>query len=157
MTELNPEECRRQLSYNPDTGLLMWKEKRQGRRRITGQRPNKRGYLSVRIEGKCVAAHRVIWAIHYGEDPGKLQVDHIDRDRCNNRIDNLRLVTNQENRINCNSYWGVHRHKNRWRIVLANRDDSVTRRSVSCPLLGRYEFLDHRRNEWGVELPFKPG
>ena len=48
----------------------------------------------------CV--HRIIWAIHNGEDPGELQVDHINGKRNDNRIGNLRLVTPSENDRNRN-------------------------------------------------------
>ena len=44
-------------------------------------------------------AHRLIWIYHYGQDPD-LDIDHIDRNRANNRIENLRLVTRSQNNHN---------------------------------------------------------
>ena len=63
-------------------------------------RPNHDGYTVVTINGKEYMAHRIIWKIHTGEDPSVLEIDHINRDRKDNRIENLRAVTRQENQKN---------------------------------------------------------
>ena len=44
--------------------------------------------------------HRIIWAYHYGAIPSNLQIDHIDGDRVNNTIGNLRLATHSQNKSN---------------------------------------------------------
>ena len=59
------------------------------------------GYYQVRKESKLQLVHRVIWEMHYGEiEQGKL-IDHIDGDRTNNKLSNLRLVTKSGNARNC--------------------------------------------------------
>lgn len=58
------------------------------------------GYIRVRIAGKEYRAHRLIWEMHYGAIPDGMLVDHIDRDVFNNRIENLRLATRQQNNAN---------------------------------------------------------
>lgn len=55
------------------------------------------GYIYVRIMGRLTPAHRVIWEMHYGEIPEGMEIDHINHIRDDNRIENLRLVTRQEN------------------------------------------------------------
>ena len=61
------------------------------------------GYRSVfvRFAGRrmCLLAHRVVWALQTGAWPVN-QIDHIDRDRANNRFVNLRDVTQDENHRN---------------------------------------------------------
>lgn len=54
------------------------------------------GYKRSKIFNKDYSAHRVIWAMHYGEWPDG-QIDHKNHDRTDNRISNLRVVTNQGN------------------------------------------------------------
>ena len=62
-----------------------------------------------------IVAHRLAWFLHYGDFvPKDIQLDHIDGNRSNNKISNLRKCTNQENQLNRKSigeipYKGVHR------------------------------------------------
>lgn len=56
------------------------------------------GYISVSIYGMIFNAHVIIFAIHHGYIPE--MVDHIDRDKTNNHIDNLRAATKTINAIN---------------------------------------------------------
>ena len=58
-----------------------------------------RGYLHAQLLGKKKLLHRLIWLYHYGEWP-KDQIDHINGIRDDNRIENLREVTNQQNSFN---------------------------------------------------------
>lgn len=64
---------------------------------------DKDGYIRVRISGKEYRAHRIIWEMFNGPIPEGLLIDHIDRDVYNNRIENLRLVTRQQNNMNSGS------------------------------------------------------
>lgn len=54
------------------------------------------GYINIIIDGKLYKAHRLIWLYHHGKWPSKL-IDHINRNKSDNRIENLREVSNQEN------------------------------------------------------------
>ncbi len=61
---------------------------------------NDSGYRVTRVNGKNYRVHRIIWEMHHGEIPCGLEIDHINRDRLDNRIENLRLATRHEQNLN---------------------------------------------------------
>lgn len=90
-----PEELRKRLRYEPATGKLYWlKGVCEIVEAFTSK--DKNGYPASMINRKHVYAHRVIWAMVHGEWPTS-SIDHINGQRDDNRIDNLRCVTHAEN------------------------------------------------------------
>lgn len=96
-------------------GRLVWKKKRgeekETRRwntRYAGKdagceyRPVKSvtNYVRVVISKEWKLAHRIVWEMHYGEIKEGLQIDHKNGDGCDNRIENLRLVSGSQNKKN---------------------------------------------------------
>ena len=55
------------------------------------------GYGVLTFKGERFSAHRVVWILHYGKIDKQLQIDHIDGNRSNNHISNLRLVSQEIN------------------------------------------------------------
>ena len=127
MTEHNlpdPKTLRKLLRYDPDTGGLFWLTRdvsffktegtcKMWNKRFAGKPVGEitaRGYIRMDILGRRLSAHRVIWAIHHNAWPVD-QIDHINGEVADNRIENLREVTNQENNKNrklpCNNTSGV--------------------------------------------------
>lgn len=105
---INPvsiEYLRAHFSYAPDTGILS---------RIKSVRFDMLGVQSgddVRIDGFDISKARVIWAVHYGYWPEKL-IDHVNRNRDDNTITNLREATHTQNQynkvqLNVHGYKGV--------------------------------------------------
>jgi hypothetical protein len=82
-------------------GLLIWRESRKHGKvkagAIAGWESKTDGYVRVCIEGMQYAAHRLIWRMHNPRGATPFILDHIDGDRSNNRIENLRKVTPTEN------------------------------------------------------------
>lgn len=58
------------------------------------------GYLHVRIDGRLYYTHRIVAQAYFGEIPEGCEIDHINRDRLNNAVENLRIVTPSENHRN---------------------------------------------------------
>lgn len=87
------------LHYDPETGLLTWKQSRGRVRRgqVAGSLGN-RGYWHVRCLGSLWLAHRIAWKLHTGVEPkAGLVIDHLNGDRTDNRWDNIRLTTQSVN------------------------------------------------------------
>lgn len=110
MNDVSPEILREFLTYDPDTGLLLWKSRDRKwfkddrswkiwNSRFAGKQAftsNRNGYLCGRIFDKAHQAHRVAWAIYYGDWP-KGFIDHINGKRSDNTISNLRSVSSSIN------------------------------------------------------------
>lgn len=125
-------ELRKRFSYDPETGLIT--------NHKTGKvydKANAHGYTLIAVfecgrtsNGKPVKirSHRLAWALHYGQWPcASLQMDHIDGNRTNNKVSNLRLVTNDENsknrglsKANTSGIQGIFWHKgaSKWQVQI---------------------------------------
>jgi hypothetical protein len=110
--------------------------------------PAPAGYLQAGIDGDHVLIHRLIYTHFHGPMPAHLVVDHINGNRQDNRIENLRLVTNSQNQQNRpramrhskTGVKGVAWEQNRYRariIVSGKRFD-----------LGRYKTLDEAKKAY---------
>jgi hypothetical protein len=111
--------------YDETTGNLYWKVKRCFKTDLSKpiSSKGKNGYIQVFTtlsgEKKNHSIHRLIWMMVYGVNP--TNIDHIDGNKLNNRISNLREVTHQQNMMNRkkrvdsnNAYKGIYKVKNTW-------------------------------------------
>lgn len=123
---IEPDVLRALLHYDPETGGLTWKPRSRdmfSRRRLwlswntrfAGKpafRNKSNGYWRGTLLHRVWPSHRVIWAIHYGRWPAGV-IDHINGDTLDNRIENLRCVTQAANLRNA----GVRRQPNASGVV----------------------------------------
>lgn len=72
------------------------------------------GYRMVSMNNKKYLSHRVIWYLVHGAWPDK-DIDHIDGDKLNNKLDNLRLASDSQNLRNQKKIKGYHKVGDKWR------------------------------------------
>lgn len=87
-------------------GFLYWKKSCDYRVKVgdVAGFEHSSGYVAVSVDSKLKLAHRVIWEMLRGEIPQNMEIDHIDKCRKNNKIENLRLVSRDENLKNKGMY-----------------------------------------------------
>lgn len=117
------EILREFFNYDKDTGLVTLL-KRTSQRTPAGfvvGSPNTSGYLKVSFKGESYPLSRLIWKLVTGADPSG-DIDHINRDRKDNRWTNLRDLTSQQNQLNRKAEGYRQLPNGRYRAVLQGRD-----------------------------------
>lgn len=120
---ISRDEIASRLSYDPTTGKFTHiKSVGSARRGACAGHLKDRGYVEIGIAGRRYAAHQLAWLLVYGDWPAS-QIDHVDGNRSNNAISNLRLCDQSLNNANtrkrdCNTsgHKGVawHRRQSKW-------------------------------------------
>lgn len=128
MTQLTASRLRELLNYESETGQFRWKIK-PNRSTVRGSIAGGRhslGYGSISIDDRDYLAHRLAWLYVHGRWP-KHQIDHINGDRSDNRLENLREADNSENnrnrgvqKNNKSGFKGVgfHKQTQKWRAKI---------------------------------------
>lgn len=137
--DIEPEMLRHLLRYEPETGKLFWlprteetggKRFRQFNKQFAGKEAlygnsGSHGYRMGAIFNRQYLTHRVVWALVNGAWPSR--IDHINGDKTDNRIANLRVATASENARNCalsprnkSGVVGVNwaKHAGKWRAAI---------------------------------------
>lgn len=157
---LRPEEAKSIWSYDSETGLISWRERpveafssenhwkrfcEKSEGKICGT-ITKRGYVVVSYNGYQYYAHRIAWVVCYGEWPLEY-IDHVDRDKLNNRIDNLRVVDPKKNSRNVSMS-----SRNSSGIVGVSYDESTeVWRARWSNLDGTRGYFGRSAKKWGFE------
>jgi hypothetical protein len=110
-----------QVEYTHD-GKLIWLHPRK--KSLVGTEcgyKTKNGYLRMACENKHVMVHHVVWYLHNGVWPDpSMDIDHINMDKLDNRIENLRQVSRTINALN-NRALGVSKNKQGWRARVGQK------------------------------------
>jgi hypothetical protein len=119
---ITQERLKELFRYNPETGeFLRIKGVKKGAAGTIAGTLALNGYVTISVDCKRYYAHRLAWLYTYGELP--VQIDHKDRDRANNALENLRAADNSTNGANKSKpsgskqrFKGVRKlkHANRW-------------------------------------------
>lgn len=124
------ERARQLFEYEPVTGLLF----RKGRhwKNYDGLpviSMDQDGYLRVKLFKRDLRVHRLVWLLHYGIWPTTF-IDHRNRVRTDNRIDNLRECTRQQNNQNHpprygRKFKGVNKVSDQYRAVIFTNGQQI--------------------------------
>ena len=134
IANLTPERLKSLLHYNEETGIFT---------RLVAASPRVKagdictcldsdGYIMIRVDWKRYKAHRLAWFYTHGVWPNG-QIDHINGERHDNRIENLRDVSpqgNQHNRRkastnNASGFLGVRFYKGSWRATICIAGNNI--------------------------------
>ena len=107
MNKITIEELNSRVLYNHETGYFMWLHcdayQKRWNSRFVGKKalnaPHSNGYLFGAIANCKIFAHRAAWAMFYGQWPDD-EIDHINHDKTNNKISNLRMACRSQNSKN---------------------------------------------------------
>ena len=137
--------------------------------RVLKQARSGDGYMTILLykngTRESCKVHQLIITTFCGKQPKSHQVDHIDRNPFNNKLDNLRFVTRAQNRMNTekqqgrrqdsSQFKGVSRNKNRWRARICKDKDVVwlgnfekeedaarAYDKAACKLFGEFAYLN---------------
>ena len=157
---LTLERLREILRYDADTGVFTWLKPLANRTKpgdIAGTVNKRTGYSLVAINYKMYMAHRLAWFYHYGVWPVDF-IDHIDMDKANNRISNLREATKSQNQANtkvrCDNKTGVKgvrfdRRRNKYKAIILGKQigrfDTVEQASAAYSDAAVKMFGDYAR------------
>ena len=98
---LTQEQLKEILHYDPETGHFTWIVS-QNNRSVAGKRAGhlaQNGYIRIGFKGNEYLGHRLAWFYSYGEWP-KHNIDHLNQNRSDNRLENLRDATHSQNSRN---------------------------------------------------------
>lgn len=136
MIDLSQEDLKRQIHYDPQTGIftrLVFKRGIQTRDIDHTGNVNAQGYIVIGINRKQFLAHRLAWLYVHGHFPK--YIDHINRIKTDNRLINLRSVTHSQNhenvmtrKDNTSGHKGVHFYKpyQRWQVYINHEGKRYT-------------------------------
>jgi hypothetical protein len=110
---MTPNRARELFAYDRETGDLWFRRDMR-----LARRSHPRGYYRATADGTGYLVHRLIWLIVYGRWPD--EIDHINRIKTDNRLQNLRNVSHSGNMQNRTKYAGkypkgVSRARDRWK------------------------------------------
>ena len=135
---------REYITYDRDTGTLTYRKSGKVCKSV-----DRDGYINVKVKGKRIGAHRVIWMLeHDTQIPAGMQVDHINRVITDNHIDNLRLATASQQNANKLSR-GIGRKQGKWRAQTKLNGKHIHIGLYDCPLIAHVKYVDKMREIHG--------
>lgn len=149
------EQLKTSLDYDAETGVFTWKirpSKAVKAGDVAGCVEKRIGYITIGIAGCIYKAHRLAWLYTHGEWPKGL-IDHINGNKADNRICNLRDVfadgnsqnVRKPNKRNKSGFMGVIWYQNKWRASMSVNGKSKWLGDYSTPEEAHQVYLEAKR------------
>lgn len=158
LSDLTAERAKELLDYDPETGVFRWKvSKGRVKAGDVAGRVNNTGYIQIRVDRNLYQAHRIAWLLTRDEWPN-LQIDHINGDRADNRICNLRQATKAQNAQNTSKrahntsgFKGVSwcRRHAKWHAQLQKNKRRVYLGRFRCPTAAHIAYCKAAKEHFG--------
>lgn len=127
---ISKERLQELFRYDPEIGRLIWIATKSNRAvagtEAGGFNPGN-GYRYVGVDGSRYLEHRLIWLAVHGVWPS-LQIDHINGNKIDNRLENLREATPSQNQANwpipknnTSGFKGAARFRDKWRAAIQHK------------------------------------
>ena len=152
---ITAEYIREILDYNASTGVFTWKKRTAKCVHIgdvAGCLEKRIGYMSIGISGDVFKSHRLAWLYVHGSWPEGL-IDHINGQKADNRIDNLRVVdaggnsqnVRRPNKRNKSGFIGVIAYQGKWRANITVNNKTRRIGDFNTPEEAHKAYLDAKR------------
>jgi hypothetical protein len=139
------------LEYDPIVGTFTWKKSigpRSKQGAIAGS-INSNGYVTIKLGGRSYLSHRIAWLFITNEDPCDLFIDHVNGNKSDNRLINLRLCKHEENMRNSkrpmtnkSGYKGVSfdKERSKWSASISINNKTVKIGRFDTPELAHMAY-----------------
>lgn len=136
-----------EFSYDPETGIIT---KRKTGKAVGAKR---NGYLYIRIRGEKIFSHRVAYYLGTGKEPSEV-IDHINGDRADNRLNNLRDVRHSFNSANRTKpskrnklgFLGVMEAEGRYKAQIQVKGKKIHLGRFDTPKEAHERYMQERKN-----------
>jgi len=151
------------LDYDRDSGVFTWRKNLGKHSHLVGQKAGSKtalGYIDISVRNKPIRAHKIAWLVVYGCLPEI--IDHINRDKTDNRISNLRIASKSQNARNRslqkkknNLPMGVTYYKNnRWQArIMGPNKKRLHLGMFGCPIIAGEAYKKAQKEICGEFAP----
>lgn len=138
-------ELKAVLHYDAPTGVFRWRHSRRNNIRpwsVAGVPTKRQGYLQIVVNRKAYLAHRLAWLYVHGSMPPD-HIDHVNGDKADNRIENLRQANNTTNHWN-EAIRSTNKsgHKGIWWHKQSGKWEAACRVNGKQKTVGRFERIE---------------